>query len=157
MNLVVLLFVVGIVLVAFEVITPGAILGVLGGLALVGGCAAAFSTFGGLGGMAATLVALLVLALVLYGEFVLLPKTRFGRRFFLHQAVDATSQPPLAIAAEVVGKFCEAETMLAPSGYVSLDGRRYEAFSRSGLAFKGARLQVVDVDNFRLIVTKLQS
>ena len=62
---------------------------------------------------------------------------------------------PVADAAAVVGKICEAETTLAPSGYVSLDGRRYEAYSRSGLATKGSRLQVVAVDNFRLIVTQL--
>lgn len=156
MNTVVLLFVVGIVLMAFEVITPGAVLGILGALAMAGGCVVAFSTLGNTGGLVATLVALLLLGLVLYVEFVLLPKTRFGRKFFLHNAVDATSQPPLATAGDVVGKFCEAETTLAPTGFVSLDGRRYEAFSRSGHALKGARLKVVDVDNFRLIVTKAQ-
>lgn len=154
MSAIVLLFLLGIVLLGFEVITPGGILGVLGGLAMLGGCALAFDAFGGTGGTVATLVALALLGLALYVEFGLLPRTRWGRRFFLQQAVDATSQPAVA-TADVVGKICEAETTLAPSGYVSLDGRRYEAFSRSGHAGKGARLQVVAVDNFRLIVTKL--
>lgn len=157
MNLVVLLFVVGIVLLVFEVVTPGAVLGILGGLSMLGGCAVAFGTLGTAGGLVATGVAMLVLGIVLYVEFVLLPRTRFGRKFFLQNAVDATSQPPLASAAEVVGKFCEAETTLAPTGYVSLDGRRYEAYSRSGLALKGAQLEIVAVDNFRLIVTKIQT
>ena len=130
---------------------------ILGGLAMLGGCAVAFGTLGTAGGLVATGVAMLVLGIVLYVEFVLLPRTRFGRKFFLQNAVDATSQPPLASAAEVVGKFCEAETTLAPTGYVALDGRRYEAYSRSGLALKGARLEIVAVDNFRLIVTKTQT
>ena len=155
MSAIVLLFLLGIVLLGVEVITPGGILGVLGGLAMLGGSAVAFNTFGGLGGGLAALVALALLGLALYTEFVLLPKTRWGRKFFLQQAVDATSQPAVADAAAVVGKICEAETTLAPSGYVSLDGRRYEAYSRSGLAAKGSRLQVVAVDNFRLIVTQL--
>lgn len=155
MNAIVLLFLLGIVLLGFEVITPGGILGVLGGLAMLGGCALAFEAFGGTGGAVATLVALALLGGALYVEFGLLPKTRWGRKFFLQQAVDATSQPAVALAADVVGKICEAETTLAPSGYVSLDGRRYEAYSRSGHAAKGARLQVVAVDNFRLIVTQL--
>jgi membrane-bound ClpP family serine protease len=37
---------------------------------------------------------------------------------------------------------------------VELGGRRYEAFSRSGLAQAGERLDIVDVDNFRLIVSE---
>jgi membrane-bound serine protease (ClpP class) len=53
-----------------------------------------------------------------------------------------------------VGKTAEAVTTLAPSGYVVVDGRRYEAFSQSGHAAKGAILRVVGLDNFRLIVTK---
>jgi membrane-bound serine protease (ClpP class) len=53
----------------------------------------------------------------------------------------------------VVGRPAEALTTLAPSGYVAVDGRRYEAFCQSGHAAKGATLRVVGVDNFRLIVS----
>jgi membrane-bound ClpP family serine protease len=53
-----------------------------------------------------------------------------------------------------VGKAAEAITPLVPSGYVLVEGRRYEAFSQSGHATKGATLRVVGLDNFRLIVTK---
>jgi membrane-bound ClpP family serine protease len=54
----------------------------------------------------------------------------------------------------VVGKVGEAATTLAPSGYVLIEGRRYEAFSQSGHMDRGTALKVVAVDNFRLIVTK---
>ena len=37
MNAIIVLFVVGFVLLAFEVIVPGAILGIIGGLAILGG------------------------------------------------------------------------------------------------------------------------
>ena len=57
-------------------------------------------------------------------------------------------------AGAVVGKTCEAVTTLAPTGYVRLDGRRYEAFSQSGHVAKGTVLRVVAVDNFRLTVTR---
>jgi membrane-bound serine protease (ClpP class) len=86
-------------------------------------------------------------------EFGILPKTRLGKRFFLHDSIGAISQPPVADPA-IVGKLCEAVTTLAPSGYVLLDGRRYGAFSRSGHVAIGTTLKVVAVDNFRLIVTK---
>ena len=64
------------------------------------------------------------------------------------------SQPPVADKDSVMGKVAEAVTPLVPSGYVLVDGRRYEAFSQSGHAAKGAQMRVTGLDNFRLIVTK---
>ena len=154
MSAIALFFLVGVVLLAFEVFLPGAVLGVAGGLAMAGGCALAFGRFGAGGGLLATGAALALLGLALYAEFVLLPRTRFGRKLFVHSTVHATSQPPLAPAAEIVGKSALTLTRLAPSGYVEVDGKRYEAFSQSGHAGKGATLQVIGVDNFRLIVTQ---
>jgi membrane protein implicated in regulation of membrane protease activity len=60
----------------------------------------------------------------------------------------------LASAADVVGREAVAQTVLAPSGYVVVDGKRYEAYSQTGHAIVGTRLRVVGLDNFRLIVTK---
>lgn len=154
MTLIALLFVLGIVLLVLEVFVPGAVLGVLGGIAMFVGCVISFSRFGVVGGGLATLVALALLGIALYVEFVLLPKTRVGKKFFLHKSVDATSQPPVADAA-VIGKAGVASTTLAPSGYVVIEQRRYEAFSRSGLIAKGATVRVVEIDNFRLIVSQL--
>jgi membrane-bound serine protease (ClpP class) len=92
--------------------------------------------------------------LVLYLELVVLPKTALGRKMVVQATVDATSQPPVANPESVVDKPAEALTTLAPSGYVLVEGRRYEAFCRSGHAAKGALLRVVSVDNFRVIVTQ---
>jgi membrane-bound ClpP family serine protease len=72
----------------------------------------------------------------------------------VQSTVHATSQPTLADKDSVVGKTAEAVTPLVPSGYVVVEGRRYEAFSQSGHAAKGASLRVTGLDNFRLIVTK---
>lgn len=155
MTTVVLLFSLGIVLLVFEVFVPGGVLGVLGGFAMLGGCATAFYQFGPSGGGLAVGLALAVLGAALYAEFVLLPRTRWGKKLFLQQAVDATSQPPPAEADKVVGRLVEAVTTLAPSGYVLLDGRRYEARSQSGLVAKGATVRVVAVDNFHLIVSQI--
>ena len=56
-------------------------------------------------------------------------------------------------ARELIGKSAEALTMLSPSGYVRVDGRRYEAFCQSGQVPAGAALEVIGADNFRLIVS----
>ena len=153
MTAILLLFLVGIVLLVLEVFTVSSVLGMLGGAAMLWGSVLAFLDYGPRGGGLAVLAGAALLGLALYAEFGLLPKTRLGKRFFLHDAIGATSQPPVADPA-VVGKLCEAVTTLAPSGYVLLDGRRYEAVSRSGHVAAGTTLRVVAVDNFHLIVTK---
>jgi membrane-bound ClpP family serine protease len=154
MNAIILLFLLGVLLLAGEVFTPGAVLGILGGAAMLAGCVISFQQFGPAGGALATVIALALLGLTLYLELVWLPKSRFGKRLVVQSASDATSQPPLAHPETVVGKSAEALTTLAPSGYVLVEGKRYEAFCQAGHVPKGATLRVVGLDNFRLIVTK---
>lgn len=154
MNAIILLFLLGVLLLAAEVFMPGAVLGLFGGAAMVAGCIVAFREFGTVGGAMATALALVLLGLTLYLELVWLPKSRFGKKLVVQSASDATSQPPLAHPATVVGKPAEAVTTLAPSGYVLVDGKRYEAFCQAGHVPKGSTLRVVGLDNFRLIVTK---
>jgi len=154
MNAIVLLFVVGALLLTAEIFLPGAIAGIIGGLALAAGSLLSFREFGFNGGLLASFGALALVGVMLYLELVVLPKTAFGKRMVVQSTVSATSQPPPAAAEVVVGRDAIALTTLAPSGYVEIDGRRYEAFSRSGHVAKGAALRVVGVDNFRIIVTQ---
>lgn len=154
MTTIVLLFALGIVLLVLEVAVPGGVLGAVGALAMLVGCGLAFYEFGVTGGWSAVAVAVACLGLALYAEFVLLPKTRVGKKLFLHQAVDATSQPLPGDPVAVVGKTAEALTAMAPAGYVSIEGRRYEAHSQSGFIAKGATVRVVGVDNFHLVVSQ---
>lgn len=152
MNAIIILFIAGTLLLAAEVILPGAIAGILGALALLGGSLLSFREFGLAGGLTASGGAMVLLGLMLYIELVLLPKTAFGRKMVVHAKVDATSQPPPAQLESVINQPAEALTTLSPGGYVLVAGRRYEAFCRSGLAAKGSPLRVVGMDNFRLIV-----
>ena len=149
MTAVVLLFVVGSVLLAAEVFLPGGIAGVMGGLALAGGAGLAFSEFGVGGGSLASIGAMLLLGAMLYAELV-----RLGRTMVIEATIDSQSQPPPAVAAEVVGQSAVALTPLVPTGFVTVAGKRYEAFSRTGHAPTGASLTVIGVDNFRLIVSE---
>ena len=153
MNAIIILFVIGSLLLAAEIFLPGAVAGIIGALALLGGSMLSFREFGFGGGLAASGAAVILVVLMLYLELVVLPRTAFGQRMVVRATVDATSQPPLANLEAVVDKPAEALTTLAPSGYVLVEGRRYEAFCRSGHAAKGAVLRVVGIDNFRVIVT----
>ena len=87
-----------------------------------------------------------------------LPRSRVGRRAFLTSAVDGVSAAydPDAVRS-LAGKSATALTMLSPSGYVLVEGRRYEAFCQSGQAPVGSDLEVVGADNFRLIVSHTPS
>lgn len=154
MNAIILLFLIGVLLLAGEVFVPGAILGIIGAVCMLVGCVLSFIQFGTSGGMLATGVAVLLLGLMLYIELVWLPKTRFGKKMIVQSTVSATSQPPLAELNAVIGQTAEVLTPLSPSGYVLVAGRRYEAFSSSGHVPKGATMRVTGLDNFRLILTK---
>lgn len=154
MNAIILLFLIGMLLLAGEVFVPGAILGIIGGLCMLVGCVLSFMNFGMTGGLLATGVAVLLLGSMLYIELIWLPKTRLGKKLVVQSTVSATSQPPVADLQAVLGKDAEAITPLVPSGYVLVDGRRYEGFSQAGHMPKGAVLRVTGLDNFRLILTK---
>lgn len=157
MSLIVLLFIVGILCIGAEVIVPGGILGGLGALFMFAGCVLAFMRFDVGGGLAAVGVALLVTIVALTLEFKFLPKTKLGRRAFLDKEVAGSSSMYGPEARDLIGKPAEALTQLSPSGYVRIDGNRYEAFSQSGQIDAGADLRVVGSDNFRLIVAPIQS
>jgi membrane-bound serine protease (ClpP class) len=150
-TLVVILFLSGIFLLALEVVVPGAILGIIGGVLMLVGVGVSFSRFGPSGGAVASGVAVAVGAVALYLEFVLLPKSRLAKALSMTETVAGTSQPPVADRA-VVGKRAKAVTPLSPSGLVECEGRRYEAYSRSGHTAAGTTVEIVGMDNFRLIV-----
>ncbi len=155
MTAVVLFFAIGIILLVVEVIAPGGILGIFGGISLIAGSGLAFSEFGVDGGLIATGVATVIGALVLYWEFVHLPKTKFIQNLSMATTVTGRSQPKLAEAGEIVGAEGRAVTRLSPSGYVMVGGKRFEAYCQRGQLEEGAGVRVVGVDNFRLIVTPI--
>jgi membrane-bound ClpP family serine protease len=153
MTLIVLLFSIGIVLVAAEVIVPGGILGTLGAILFFAGCVLTFMAYGNWAGFTTIIVALAIGCLAIFLEFWILPKTKIGKRAFLNAEVTGVSAAIGKEALDLIGKSAEALTMLSPSGYVRVDGQRYEAFCQSGQVPAGATLQVIGADNFRLIVT----
>jgi membrane-bound ClpP family serine protease len=153
MTSILLLFILGVALLAADVFVSSFILAICGGAAMLGGCALAYQRFGELAAGGAGLVALLLLSGTIYVELVVLPRTRLGKGLVVH-STSGTASGPLA-ASDVVGKAAEALTTMAPTGYVLIEGRKYEAFSQSGLVQRGDPLKVVGLDNFRLIVSKI--
>ena len=154
MTIVIVLFVLGVILLALEIVVPGAVLGSIGGMLMLGGVVAAFMNLGTIGGLVATIGALVLLGITFWVEMVWLPRSRVIAHLALGPAIDSVSQPPLAKESDVIGRDAVALSTLAPTGFVNVDGRRYEASCRSGYAAAGETLKVVGLDAFRLIVTK---
>ena len=155
MTAIVLLFITGVLLLAAEVVLPGGLAGIIGGIALLVGSVLTFSEYGAGSGTLATLGALIVVGGMLYIEMVWLPRSKIGRDLVVQSTVGG-EQPPVA-SATVIGKPAKALTTLAPSGFVDIEGTRYEAYCRTGHVSRGANLTVVDVDNFRVVVSESKS
>jgi membrane-bound ClpP family serine protease len=153
MTPILLFFIVGVILLAADIFLSSFVLAGIGGAAMLAGCVLVYRDFGILDALLVGAGAAALLVGAIYFELVVLPRTRVGKGLVVESTSGSSSQPPIAPAA-VVGKSATADTTLAPSGYVLVDGRRYEAFCRSGHADRGDHLSVIGVDNFRLIVTK---
>jgi membrane-bound ClpP family serine protease len=154
MTTILLLFVLGVVLLLLDFFMPGLVLSILGTIAMLAGTAKAFEYYGIGGGLIAFVIGMALLAIALYLEYVVLPKTRFGKKLFLHASIGGVSQPP-ADTVNLTGRECIATTPLVPTGQVELDGKRYEALSLDGHAETGARLKITGSQNFSLTVTKI--
>ncbi|MEO0794035.1 MAG: NfeD family protein [Verrucomicrobiota bacterium] len=158
------LVIAGILLISFEILVPGGILGALGGIAILGAGWVAFTEFGVFGAAWTLLLSLIVVTVVVIVEFQMLPKTRFGKRFFLSAAsggrIRYGSRNDAAVEAsdqaDLVGQTGIAATTMAPSGRIVVEGKTYEGFSQSGYLNKGDQIEVVGRDAFRVVVKKLQ-
>lgn len=152
MTLIVLLYLAGVILLALDVFASSFVLAAIGAAVMGAGCILAFKDYGPFGALGAGLAAVGLLGVTLYLELSVLPRTALGRGLVV-QSTTGEPAPPPATPEEVVGRPASALTTLAPSGYVLVNGRRYEAFCQAGHAPKGAELRVIAVDNFRLIVS----
>ncbi len=155
MTTLLLLFVLGIVLLALDLFMPGVVLTILGSIAMLVATSMAFSQYGVSGGLLAFGCGAVLLTIALYIEYGVLPKTRYGKRFFLHAEVHGTSQAKTSDLATLAGKEGVAITPLKPTGQIEVDGRRHEALSLDGHLSPGDRVRITGAQNFSLTVTKL--
>tara|TARA_B100000519_G_scaffold106342_1_gene92156 strand:+ start:2390 stop:2854 length:465 start_codon:yes stop_codon:yes gene_type:complete len=154
MTTIVIFFVVGVLFIAAEVFLPGGIVGAIGGLVIIGGVVQAYSEFGAQGAFIAAIFAVLLLIAAFYIEFKVLPNTRMGSSLFLRDSVKAKTGYSLA-ADEIVGQICTTVTTMCPTGFVMVNGKKLEAFSKSGFIEKNTEVRVTGRDNFRILVSKI--
>jgi len=153
MSWVIGLMLLAAVLLSFEIIIPGAVMGLLGLLAYFAACLSAGVQFGFGMGVLTFILGGIFLGGLLYIEFKWIPHTSLGGQLFLNKKVLGKSNA--GFPDEVIGKTVEALTPLRPTGLILLDGERYEALSKDGYINSGEELRVIAKDNFRVVVKKI--
>lgn len=142
-----------LVLIFFEVLLPGGILGLLSFACLIGATWVGFSEYGAFGGSFTFLGSLAAATALIYLEFKWLGNSKLGKEFFLSSSVSGHSNQAQG-EESIIGREAVAITRLNPSGRVRIDGKTYEAYSQDGYIESGNSVLVAKRDNFKLIITK---
>jgi membrane-bound serine protease (ClpP class) len=149
------LLIAGLLLVGAEIFVPGAILGVIGGLCLVGAIVTGFMAFPDAGTYIAILIVLLI-GVVIWLWVRIFPRTRLGRSMTVEQDL-STSKAADPSLTQFVGKTGEAASDLRPAGFAILDGQRVDVVSDGHLIRKGAKITVLRVEGVRVVVSQTDS
>ena len=153
MAFTIILTIVGLVLLLSEIfLIPGVgVAGVLGVLSLGGACYYVFYEFGVLAGAIFTAAILVVLiALIIYTI-----KSRAWKKLALDTSIDSKVQN-IEEAPLAVGDSGRAVTRLAPIGTARFEGKSYEVKSLEGMIDAGVEVEVVLIEDNRIIVKPLE-
>ena len=154
MDTIIGLLVAAFILVFFEVILPGGILGIMAALCVIFASWTAGVEYGAGIGILTFVGSALAIGILVFIEFKLLARTSLGSAFFLKSSVTGHSNIAPAEAA-IIGMEGITLTRLNPSGKVAIHGQSYEAHSQDGYIEADQAIQVVAQDNFKLIIKKL--
>jgi membrane-bound serine protease (ClpP class) len=151
----VLLLGLGLLLIVAEVLFPSlGVLGTLAALCIVGACALAFRESDALGVRFLVATAILV-PLVVLGGLKLLPYSPFARRLVAGGFSFEAGGGADPRSAELVGREGEVVAPLRPAGVVKIGDRRVDVVSRGEAIERGARVRVVQVEGYRVVVRRV--
>jgi membrane-bound ClpP family serine protease len=145
----VVLFICGLTAMCVELFLPGAVIGILGFLAVLASIIYAFAT-----GHNTTGVVLLLCAIAFLPAFFLIWRHVLGK-FWALRADEKGFHPSTTVREDLVGAEGLALSLLRPSGIAQLNERRYDVVTRGEMIEKGARIRVIEVSGNRIVVTKL--
>ncbi|MFQ5500869.1 MAG: NfeD family protein [Phycisphaerae bacterium] len=160
------LFAVGLLFVAIEVMIPsGGLLGIVALLCLGGSLASAWQVSGTTAAVMAGIEVICV-PVVVAMAFKILPKTRFGQGLILsppgapESQSAATSTRPLpnpGLYDDLLGKTGIVVTELRPSGTAEIEGRRISVVSEGETIKVDERIKVALVEGNRVVVESIDA
>lgn len=165
-NWEILLFIIGILLLAVEIfVIPGfGVAGISGIVLVIGGLVMGLLNndhfnFDGVSGSEIEEAALTVLAGLVAGFGLMIwLSNKIGQRGMFRKVAlhtdlqEAISSPDLS---SLVGKEGTAATVLRPSGKVSVDGKYYDGISESGFIERGRKVRIIRFENAQVYVEDL--
>ncbi len=146
----ILLAIIGIALIYTEFFMPGAILAILGSIALLVSATLCFMHTSVLWGI---LYSLLLAALAIAAcKLALWKMQRSGTkdRFYLEK--DQEGYVASSFDTTLIGKTGTVATELKPAGHILIDGVQYQALSETGFLSKGETVEIVGGQGSHLIV-----
>ncbi len=153
------LIIAALLLISFEILVPGGILGLLGVACVAGAVWISYQEYQLQGAVITLLASVFVITTAVFIEFQMLPKTKYGKRLFLSKTSGSRirygERSDEGERDDLIGQRGQAATTMAPSGRVVIDGKSYEGFSQSGLLNKGVEVEVIARDAFRVVVKKV--
>jgi len=149
LAVIIVIFVCGLLAMFIELFIPGAVMGLLGFLAVVGSIVYAV-----VGGYTRTAVVLIVCALAFVPLFFMMWKGVIGK-FFAIEGGEEGFRASSTITEDLVGAEGEAVTPLHPSGIAHLNGKRYDVVTRGEMLDRGARVKVIEVSGNRVVVKQV--
>ncbi|MFH0964125.1 MAG: NfeD family protein [Planctomycetota bacterium] len=154
---VLLLFLLGMVAIFLEVITPGGVVGMLGVFFLSTGVVVAFSQLGLRGGWVALAAAVVIGPVSFLLGMKIIPDSPLGKVLRLHKELNAAEGYVASERGleELVGKTGVAATSLRPAGLALIDGKRVDVVTSGFMIAKGVDVRVVQVDGNRVVVEEI--
>jgi membrane-bound serine protease (ClpP class) len=146
---IILIFVAGMLAMLVELFIPGAVMGILGFLGVVGSIV--YAVVSG-HTTAATVLVLCTLAFI--PAFFLMWRGVVGR-MFATKGEEKGFRPSRTVTDELLGAEGEALSPLRPSGIAELNGKRYDVVTRGEMLQRGDRIRVIEVSGNRLVVKKV--
>ena len=151
----ILFFVLGLVAVLLEIVTPGGVLALLGGIFLLIAVAIAFSMGVGLG-LTVLVLALMLAPMTFMIGMRLARTTAVGKVLGLNRVLDKESGCVASDVSleELVGRRGRALTTLRPAGLALIEGRRVDVVTRGFMIANGVAVKVVQVEGNRVVVVE---
>ena len=150
MAIIILLAIVGMILIFLEFFLPGAVLAVIGTLALLVSLGMFFAKYPAFWGVLYLFSMLLVLFLTCKLAIWRIKSSK-GKGSFYHSE-DQEGYLASSFDLSLIGREGVVSTELKPAGHILIDGQLYQALSETGFIEKGNSVKVVGGKGSHLIV-----
>jgi len=148
-TLIVGIYLCGLLAMIIELFIPGAVIGTIGFLAVLGSIIYAFAT-----GHTVAGVVLVVCTMAFVPVFFVLWKSVVGKYFAL-KGDQRDFRPSRTVNETLVGSEGVSLSPLRPSGIARINDRRYDVVTQGQMVERGVRVKVIEVSGNRIVVKRI--